>query len=271
MVHLGMKSLGRRIKMRTVLSILFSLFLIVQVQAQTMGISGGSVPQYVPNAWDFDLSSNQRIQKSSDLDGNVDGKKGIISFWFRLDISGTNTVALDAQGSAIEVLNDTSQLFTIILRDESVDVVTYGNQTGLDAGTGWHHFLTSWDVGVDAFHLYMDDVSNLSGAPSSTGNDIDYTRSQHGVSGAGASQWWDGCIADVYINYVEFMDFSVVSNRRKFININKKPVFLGSDGSGPTGNQPIVYLKNAFGSVTTNFGSGGNFTSSSATACSDNP
>ena len=57
-----------------------------------------------------------------------------------------------------------------------------------------------------------------------------------------------------------FFDLSMSANRLKFIDVNGYPVNLGSDGSTPTGSQPILYLKNPAASVGTNSGSGGNLT-----------
>lgn len=61
-----------------------------------------------------------------------------------------------------------------------------------------------------------------------------------------------------------YIDFSVEANRRLFYSATGKPVDLGSDGSTPTGSQPIIYLSVRPGDVAadfaTNRGSGGNFT-----------
>ena len=46
-------------------------------------------------------------------------------------------------------------------------------------------------------------------------------------------------------------------NRRKFISAAGRPVNLGANGSGPTGNQPIIYCPTGDG--TNNLGYGGNF------------
>jgi len=258
--------------MKIFLSIVFALLFAVSASAQSMGVSGGNVPRYVPNAWNFDGS--QTIRRSSDFDNNVDGQLGIISFWYRNDVANGNQIALSAQSSDIEVLNDTSGLWTIIMRDAGgTDVVTMTTQNIFHDGDGeWHHFLASWNTGTDTFHFYISDVENLSGARNATDNDIDYTGSPHDISGVSGTQEWQGCLADVYINYGEFLDFSIVANRRKFIDVNGDPVLLRNDGSGPTGNQPTAYLKNPSGSVTANSGAGGDYnTNGGVTACSNNP
>ncbi len=135
----------------------------------------------------------------------------------------------------------------------------------------WHHFLASWDVAAANcnIYIYIDDVSQISGTPTCTPDaDNDYTRSQHYESGIGGSQYWDGCLADLYINYSEALDLSVTANRRKFTDVNGDPSYLGATGTGPTGSQPIVLLQGTDG---TNSGSGGNYTSTSVGSCSTAP
>jgi len=73
------------------------------------------------------------------------------------------------------------------------------------------------------------------------------------------------------------LDLDTVSNRRLFNDgsgggAGGKPVNLGSDGSTPTGNQPIIYLNGDETNFQINAGSGGNLTVTGAlTACSDGP
>jgi hypothetical protein len=243
--------------------------------ALTIGVFGSSVPQYSPNAWSFN-GTTSRIQTYSDLSGNGDHKQGIISFWYKNNGAGRNSIAVSANGSFVEVLNDAAGSWTIILLKVGGgdSVGSIASSTSRWNGDGqWHHFMASWDGSATcATHMYVDNVNVKGGVTTCADLAIDYTRPSHYVSGVDASQLWSGCLAEVYVNYSEFLDLSVVGNRRKFINVNRKPVYLGDDGSAPTGNQPLVYLKNTAASVTTNSGSGGNYTKAiDVTACSDNP
>tara|TARA_B110000438_G_scaffold248368_1_gene251085 strand:- start:210 stop:2528 length:2319 start_codon:yes stop_codon:yes gene_type:complete len=64
---------------------------------------------------------------------------------------------------------------------------------------------------------------------------------------------------------LDFLDLSVQANREKFVSgtgASAKPVNLGTDGTTPTGSQPVIYLNNPFGTFQNNLGSGGNFTES---------
>jgi len=69
----------------------------------------------------------------------------------------------------------------------------------------------------------------------------------------------DSDVAELWVDN-SFIDFTVESNRRKFISASGKPVDLGSDGSAPTSSAPLVFLSGDTGTWHTNKGSGGGFT-----------
>jgi hypothetical protein len=62
--------------------------------------------------------------------------------------------------------------------------------------------------------------------------------SPHGTTQGGLF----GDISDVWIAPGQFVDFSQQSIRRKFIDANGKPVFLGANGELPTGTSPSIFL-----------------------------
>lgn len=78
-------------------------------------------------------------------------------------------------------------------------------------------------------------------------------------------------VVDENITYKKFAsavnalgNITVKANRRKFISANGKPVFLGTDGSKPTGTPPIVFLSQQRNDTPNTFninrGTGGDFT-----------
>lgn len=69
-----------------------------------------------------------------------------------------------------------------------------------------------------------------------------------------------GDAADTWIAPGQFIDFSVEANRRKFIDVNGKPVDLGADGSTPTGTAPPMFFSGNAAGFPTNKGTGGVFT-----------
>jgi hypothetical protein len=113
--------------------------------------------------------------------------------------------------------------------------------------------------------MYIDDADDEKAGTLQTDAVIDYTRANHtiGAETGGASKL-NASIAEVYINYAEYIDITIEANRRKFIGANGKPVSLGDDGSIPTGTSPIVYFSVKQGDAATVFatnkGTGGNYT-----------
>ena len=73
----------------------------------------------------------------------------------------------------------------------------------------------------------------------------------------------DGDLAEFYYNPGASLDFSDAANRAKFA-VDGKPIFLETDGSGPTGSAPVLYLHQDAGEAPANFkdnkGTGGDYT-----------
>ena len=71
-------------------------------------------------------------------------------------------------------------------------------------------------------------------------------------------------MAEFYLNFGEYLDFSTESNRRLFSDASGNPVDIGLDGSGLTGSAPTAYFSVRSGDAApdfaTNRGSGGNTT-----------
>ena len=83
------------------------------------------------------------------------------------------------------------------------------------------------------------------------------------VVGTGSGKIF-GSLAEFYFAPNQYLDFSNIYNRRKFISSTGKPVFLGSSGALPTGTSPIIYnhinKAEAAANFALNRGTGGNFT-----------
>ena len=110
----------------------------------------------------------------------------------------------------------------------------------------------TWLAGVH--HLNLGQYSSLSEFEFNVGGSL-----SSGIFPALADVW---CASTP-----SFVDLSIVSNRRKFINADLSPVYLGVNGSAPFGYQPNVYLTVPAGGVPDDFlvnrGMGGtNFTTS---------
>lgn len=235
-----------------------------QVPGETPGPVGdgtsGAPSTYVPNAILFDGSTNS-LQRASALNGVADGKEGIFSTWFRFDGGdgvdqrifsnaalrvdirkiGANTLRIDCDNS----------VGTLILRMNTV--------TAFTASAAWHHLLISWDLAATVANIFIDDVDDEALGATKIDDVIDYSPFAWAIGASTTpSTFLFGALADPYF-IPEFLDITVVSNRRKFIDANGDPVFLGNDGSLPTGGQSAVYMSGSSPDAGINGGYGGDF------------
>ncbi len=221
---------------------------------------------------------NDFLARGADLTGNADGQKGLVSFWFLINSDGFSGVRAFFSGGTgatkySTFIRPNAQGFITGSRWRPPGlglVLSLPSKSGYAAGSGWHHYLQSWDLGVaGARHLIIDGIDDLdTGSPNflfDQGETIGYVQSEHtiaaGIIGTGKL---DACLAEVYLNFAEFLDISVAANLEKFRTSGGKPENLGSDGSTPTGNVPIVYLSGGVPEFLTNKGSGGGFTKQGA-------
>lgn len=225
----------------------------------------------VSDSADFD-GTNDYMLRGGALTGVVDGKKGIFSCWVRLDggdgtgrdilrsaTFGTSRIAIEVGTDNKFAVFATNSAGTQILLMRTVNTYT--------AGATWRHVLSSWDMGtVGARWIYITDAADLA-VTTFTDDTIDYAMAtpDYGVgANVNGATKFDGCLAELYFNTVDYLDFSVEANRRLFITAAGKPAFLGNAGELPTGTIPAVYLHlydgEAVANFATNRGSGGDFT-----------
>jgi hypothetical protein len=115
-----------------------------------------------------------------------------------------------------------------------------------------------------ANHLYINDVDDEN-VLTFTDDTLDYTGGDWSVGARPSGNLkFDGCLSEFYFAPGQYLDFSLVANRRKFISPTGKPVQLGLTGSLPTGTAPLMYHHlddgEAVANFATNRGTGGNFT-----------
>lgn len=220
----------------------------------------GSQQGYIPFATEFD-GSNDFYLRGGDLTGNTDTKEGLLSFWFRFDDGGNNDRIIDNTGETFEVIVTTADKIRIIAENSAgTDIFQVDTATALATGDGvWHHFMASWNLADGSEHLYVDGSEDLA----STTNDddaIDYTVAEW-VIGAriNATLFFDGGLSELDFS-TEYLDLSIESNRRLFINSDGKPVDLGPGCHLPTGTVSIICMQTQFNGFGQNSGTGGDFT-----------
>lgn len=230
--------------------------IVMEVKAGTVGCN-----LITANATTFD-GTNDQLSRGADLSSNADGKTGTLSVWVKRGAAGTTQDIMCNSGLRFEVWFDSDNKIRINgYNTGGSSIMDMRSVNAYSSTTTWYHILADWDLAANAKNLYVNDVSDLT-SPTFTNDTLDYTRADWFIGANDASaQRLNGCLSEVYLHVGTRLDFSVSSNRRKFDDGGSplKPVDLGSNGSTPTGSQPILYLKNAFGTFQNNAGSGGNF------------
>jgi hypothetical protein len=229
-------------------------------------MAAGSPALLIVDAADFD-GVNDYMLRGADLSGNADSKTGIFSGWVKNVASATQYNILANTGSKLLILYDgTGALdkFHLIARNAAATIIL-NIETSATIGTGtWYHLLASWNLATPITHLYVTDVSDKIETVA-TDDTIDYTVADWAIgANTAGSVKYDGDLAEVYCAPGQYLDFSLLANRRKFISPLGKPVHLGPTGANPTGVAPLIYqhLDNgeAVANFATNRGTGGNFT-----------
>ena len=213
----------------------------------------------------FALSGGNYFIRNSNLIGAVDSPRATFSIWSRINSTALQTVSFlgNNENFSSAVSWDASTNRANALFNGSVATFQkYFADTGTGSWTPddlWHNFLFSFDTAVGS-HMYFDDV-NVEVLNSFNTGTFDAAGATIWTVGTNAlspgSNVLDGCIAFMYVHLGAFVDFSVVANRRFFIDANGNPVFLPGDASVVAGSKPHIWSPN--GDLRINRGGGGAF------------
>lgn len=131
----------------------------------------------------------------------------------------------------------------------------------------WYHVLFSLDASDGAERqVYINDIDS-SAPDTDTLTEIGLGSSGFinvGGEAAGGNNKLDGGLAEVWVDFGNYIDWSIEANRRKFITARGKPVYLSTDGSVATGTAPDVFLSGDTATWHTNDGSNSGFTENGA-------
>ena len=214
---------------------------------------------YTANAVNFD-GVDTGVFTNSGLSGIADGPLGTISVWikfnagyaggtnnyqqifgadanlaFTLARTGSNWGANAAIGIGL-AQTPTGPAQTLRIRT----VALYPN------ATGWMHIFSSWNTNAApdrVVNLMVDGVQDIVGGGDSNAFDVDYHPFDYSVAAQGAPSTlkFPVDIADLYFS-TEYLDPHDPVTYSKFVDGNGNPVYLGADGSRPSGNQPVVFF-----------------------------
>lgn len=223
--------------------------------------------------------TNDVLERGSNLTGLSNGNELLVSFWYNFKGGDGDFVVLIEETSFIVRIVKFNDKWRIELSDVGGGTlwVVHGNTVYTTlVNTGWHSFLLAIDMDAtpDVMQLRLDDVDETlddQSGPNSgqIGLSLGTDWGIGGISGGGSRA--DVEIADMWLDDT-FLDLDVEANRRKFIDASGKPVGLGSDGSTPTGSQPLIFFSGPTVTWHNNKGTGGGFTEIGAlTDASSNP
>lgn len=246
------------------------------IQQMLLGASSAAAP-FIVDAADFD-GTNDYLSRASAFTGQADSKSGILSVWVRFDVDPTIGVIREifagriTAGPLVMNCNLADSAPNDIFGAQTLDVTQTPQLTGTEATdrsiNTWYHLLWSWDGASTVAQFYINDTAASGGTVTSTNVTSDYSHVNTWSVGvdfdnAGTTKW-DGGIAEFYFAPNQYLDMSVVNNRRLFISAAFKPVNLGATGSTPTGSAPMIYLHlddaEAAANFATNRTGNGNFT-----------
>lgn len=207
----------------------------------------------------------------SALTGIADGKLGSLFVVVRFANAASAAQFIFASTGAAFALQRTAVGNISILGNSTAPAsilnITTGGRPCASAGT--YTIMASWDLGTPGSgRIYVNDVSDFF-QTTYTDAAIDYTVAQWGVgAGPTGASPMAGDFYTLWFDPTQRLEFATESVRRRFIDANLVPVFLGGAGELPTGTAPGLFL--AYDGISnwhTNRGTfGGTFTQNGANA-----
>ncbi|MFK7840126.1 MAG: LamG-like jellyroll fold domain-containing protein, partial [Bdellovibrionales bacterium] len=229
-----------------------------------------SINPYIPNAISMLASEGDYLTKASDLEGVTDTKVFTMSVWFRSDndkfhifpgrVGASQPARIWVQASAdneIRVDGNNSAGTPLLRWDVQPSSAGINN---IHDGR-WYHFLVSIDLSNPANrHFYINDMAATGPVFTYIDDFFDHTEGRFDFGEPTGAYRPEADFGDFWYSTDQYVDFSIEGNRRKFIDENGYPVFLGGTGALPTGSAPDVFLSGNTDNWHTNKGTGGGFT-----------
>lgn len=184
------------------------------------------------------------------LTGIADGKKGSIVAILRYAnaSSGTEQI-IQGIGATVQVRRNAAGTIEIAAENAAGSVImSVTSAVGAASAAGQYIIMASWDLATaGSGRLYINDASSYI-ETTFTNDTIDYTVAEYSLGGntAGASLF-TGDFYTLWFDATNNLNFATESVRRKFVDVNGVPVYLGANGELPTGTSPILFLGNNSG------------------------
>ena len=258
-------------------------FLPAGVEGEITYNSAYEVPQYCDNTnWIAMVGAEPPAAAASytinavEFDGTNDylSQGGLTFPTGQKTATGSMWLRKNATGNMFLVFNDSYRFGVWLPADGRFQLTaSNSNPTGiLDCSsndvalndTVWHHVMWSFDLANSSnIHMYVDGV-DIGTVGCFVYTDDTYTMPGNvDINRSAGDGHFNGDMADLWIDFGTYIDFSIASNRELFYN-NGSPVDLGSDGSTPTGSAPEIFFSGATDSWHTNKGTVGGFSENGA-------
>jgi hypothetical protein len=225
----------------------------------------------------FDGSTPDFATRGAVLTGAADSKLFTLSCWVRNGANSVTSVVTaglsalagtTARGMTFQI--NTNRALFIGRNSAGTNIlnVNSSNSSLPASGTTWVHVLASFDMANAANrHLYLNDVSDLATVTTYTDDTLGFATNCLDWSLGAAGNGTTTCAADyadLWFKDGLYIDFSIDTNRRRFIGPDRRPVYLGPSGEYPTGSSPALFFSGHASQWATNKGTGGTFTLSGA-------
>lgn len=215
-------------------------------------------------------ASSQYLSRSSALTGAADGNLITFAFQIKKTSTGSNQFVFDMEdggsGSCLVEFDGSGHLFVFVTTSGG-SYTFYGLSSDTFADTSDYYSIIISGSGVaGALEAYVNDVQVNWSSHTVNNNSGVLTGSSMSIgAAAGGGTYLNASIRRFWYND-EYLDLTSSTNRRKFFDANNNPTDWGSDGSTPTGSQPLIYMEDGGFADYTNLGSGGAFTKNNSPA-----
>ncbi len=229
--------------------------------------SVGMMSQFQVNALAFNGSG---FLFNSGLSNLPDSYVSSISFWFRLDGGDGTNMRFIWPGGVVITRTSANKINALVANTSGSTMLSGTTVNTYTASSIWHSLCfscnTNFSAGNKLFNLIIDGASDVASvsdglAADKIGNNTFYSSAVGiAIGNDGIGVKYSGSLAESYVNAASYIDFSNSANVQLFRSSLGQPVFLGYNGSIPTGSAPCIYINGASSSAGNNAGTGGNLT-----------
>ncbi len=215
--------------------------------------------------------------------GAADSKLWSMALWINPDSLAADRWVLSGVDVGVQYLVRvlTNGQIRIQASKVSIGSGVEGASSAGDITTGsWQCFMASVDMAdTGKRHMFRGDTDILSSWITYVNENLRFTVADANMigarwTGAGGATPWSGGLSILWMNFGQYIDFSIEANRRIFVAADGKcPQLLADSADGDVGGlgQPILFLNNTLATYQTNLGTGGGLTENGTLASTTGP